>query len=98
MLGYVAWRDRVDSRAEALLAEAVIVTEARVGAPPAPGTPAAGLSFPTERERSEAALTKFKVAADAYPVTDAGSSRATAKRRSSSRSATQGRPRPRISR
>jgi TolA-binding protein len=30
------------------------------------------LYFPTERERSQAALTKFKVAADAYPTTEAG--------------------------
>ena len=29
-------------------------------------------TFPTERERSQAALTKFKIAADAYPSTDAG--------------------------
>ena len=48
------------------------VQDARVGPPPAPGTPAAGLYFPTERERSQAALTKFKIAADAYPSTDAG--------------------------
>ena len=31
-----------------------------------------GLYFPTERERAQAALTKFKIAADAYPSTDAG--------------------------
>ena len=30
------------------------------------------LSFPTERERAQAVLTKFKIAADAYPSTDAG--------------------------
>jgi TolA-binding protein len=48
------------------------VAEARIGPPPAPGTPAGGLYFPTERERSQAALTKFKAAADAYPSTDAG--------------------------
>ena len=46
--------------------------DARVGPPPAPGQPAGGLYFPTERERAQAALTKFKVAADAYPSTDAG--------------------------
>jgi outer membrane protein assembly factor BamD (BamD/ComL family) len=48
------------------------VQDARVGPPPAPGTPSAGLYFPTERERAQAALTKFKIAADAYPSTDAG--------------------------
>jgi len=45
---------------------------ARIGPPPAPGAPAGGLYFPTERERAQAALTKFKIAADAYPSTDAG--------------------------
>jgi tetratricopeptide (TPR) repeat protein len=72
LLGYVAWRDRIDSRAEAMLADAVNVSETRVGAPVAPGTPGAGPSFPTERARAEAALAKFKAAADAYPDTEAG--------------------------
>src|SRR5688572_29743019 len=72
VLGYVAWRERVDSRAEAMLGEAMVVAETRVGAPIAPGTPGAGPSFPTERARAEAALVKFKAAADAYPDTDAG--------------------------
>jgi tetratricopeptide (TPR) repeat protein len=72
LLGYVAWRDRIDSRADAMLAEAVNVSETRVGAPVAPGTPGAGPSFATERARAEAALAKFKAAAAAYPDTDAG--------------------------
>jgi TolA-binding protein len=72
VLGYIAWRDRTNSRSEAMLAAAIATTEVRVGAPVAPGTPGAGLSFPTERARSEAALAKFKAAADAYPDTDAG--------------------------
>jgi tetratricopeptide (TPR) repeat protein len=72
LLGYVAWGDRVESRAEAMLAEAVSVSETRVGAPIAPGTPGAGPSFPTERARAEAALLKFKAAADAYPESEAG--------------------------
>jgi len=74
-IGYFIWRDRVQTRAHALLADAVAVQTARVGPPPATGTPTAnagGLSFPTERERAQAMLTKFKVAADAYPSTDAG--------------------------
>ena len=71
-LGYYGWRDRVQGKAHGLLAEAMAVQDARVGPPPAPGTPSAGLYFPTERERSQAALTKFKIAADAYPSTDAG--------------------------
>src|SRR5439155_24520600 len=71
-VGYFAWRERVQSKAHGLLAQAMTVQDARVGPPPAPGTPAAGLYFPTERERAQAALTKLKIAADAYPSTDAG--------------------------
>ena len=71
-LGYFGWRQRVQTKAHGLLAEAMAVQDARIGPPPAPGTPSAGLYFPTERERSQAALTKFKIAADAYPSTDAG--------------------------
>jgi len=74
-IGFFAWRERVQTRAHSLLADALVVETARVGPPPAAGTPAAnagGLSFPTERERAHAALTKFKAAADAYPSTDAG--------------------------
>jgi len=70
--GYLLWRERVSAKAHDLLAQAVAVHDARVGPPPAPGQPAGGLYFPTERERAQAALTKFKVAADAYPSTDAG--------------------------
>jgi TolA-binding protein len=71
-LGFFAWRERVQSKATRLLAEAMAVQDARVGPPPAPGSPSAGLYFPTERERAQAALTKFKIAADAYPSTEAG--------------------------
>jgi tetratricopeptide (TPR) repeat protein len=71
-IGYFGWREHVQTKAHALLAQAMAVQDARVGPPPAPGTPAGGLYFPTERERSQAALTKFKIAADAYPSTDAG--------------------------
>lgn len=71
-LGYVAWRGSVQSRANVLLAEALAIEGARVGPPPAPGSPSTGLSFITEREKYQAALTKFKVAADQYPSTDAG--------------------------
>jgi TolA-binding protein len=71
-ISYFGWRQHVQAKAHGLLAEAMAVQDARVGPPPAPGTPAGGLYFPTERERSQAALTKFKIAADAYPSTDAG--------------------------
>jgi TolA-binding protein len=71
-IGWFGWREHVQTKAHGLLAQAMATEDARVGPPPAPGTPAAGLYFPTERERAQAALTKFKVAADAYPSTDAG--------------------------
>ena len=71
-VGYFAWREHVQTKAHGLLAQAMAVQDARVGPPPAPGTAGGGLYFPTDRERSQAALTKFKIAADAYPSTDAG--------------------------
>jgi TolA-binding protein len=71
-IGFFGWREHVQGKAHALLAQAMAVQDARVGPPPAPGTPVGGLYFPTERERGQSALTKFKVAADAYPSTDAG--------------------------
>ncbi|HTK29342.1 MAG TPA: tetratricopeptide repeat protein [Vicinamibacterales bacterium] len=71
-IGYFGWRDHTESRADGMLAEALAVQDARVGAPAAPGTPNAGLSFPTEQARAQAALAKFKAAADAYPSSDAG--------------------------
>jgi tetratricopeptide (TPR) repeat protein len=70
--GFFVWRDRVAARADTLLAEAQQVELARVGPPGAPGSPSSGLSFPTEREKNEAALAKFKAVADEYPSTDAG--------------------------
>ena len=72
VIGYFTWQSRVEGRAGALLADAIVTSEARVGPPPVPGTPAAGLSFPTEREKHEAALAGFKTVADQYPGTDAG--------------------------
>src|SRR5258707_1099880 len=71
-VGYFAWREHGQTKAHALLAEALTVQEARIGPPPAPGTSSNSLYFPTERERAQAALTKFKIAADAYPTSDAG--------------------------
>jgi len=68
---YWAYRQHVQDSSHALLAEAMIVQDARVGPPP-PGTTASGQSFATEQERTQAAIAKFKAAADAYPSTDAG--------------------------
>ncbi len=56
-----------------MLASALAIEEARVGPPAAFGTAApTGLSFVTEREKQQAALTKYKEVADAYPSSDAG--------------------------
>ena len=44
-----------------------------VAAAPVPGSPApGGLSFPTARAKYQAALTKFKIAADEYPTSESG--------------------------
>jgi TolA-binding protein len=67
--GYAIWRGRVESRAHALLAEALAVREARINAL---GSPTAAGGYPTERARLQAAVAKFKAAADAYPSTDSG--------------------------
>jgi predicted negative regulator of RcsB-dependent stress response len=71
-VGYTAWRGRVQGRAGTLLAEAMAVQDTRVGAPEAPGSPSAGPSYPTEKEKNQAALTKLKIVADQYPSTEAG--------------------------
>jgi tetratricopeptide (TPR) repeat protein len=81
VLGFMVWRSSTDNTARRLLAEAMVIEEARVmpPGPPAgttndpnaiggqlPGT------YPTEKAKLEAALPKFKAAADAYPTHDAG--------------------------
>jgi len=71
-LSYWVWHQRTLDKAHALLAAAMVVQDARVG-PPAEATGGSGgVSFPTERERAQAAIGKYRVAADAYPSTDAG--------------------------
>ena len=70
--GYWVWHQRTQDKAHALLAVAMMVQDARVG-PPAEATGGSGgMTFPTERNRAEAAIAKYKAAADAYPSTDAG--------------------------
>ncbi|HUR35792.1 MAG TPA: tetratricopeptide repeat protein [Vicinamibacterales bacterium] len=70
--GYVSWRNRAESRAASQLAAALAVEEARVGPPAAFGQAPSGLSFVSQREKSQAALTKYKEVADAFPGSDAG--------------------------
>jgi tetratricopeptide (TPR) repeat protein len=71
--GYWGLRQRTQDKAHAMLADAMVVQDARVG-PPAEATGGApgALTFPTERERAQAAVNKYRIAADAYPSTDAG--------------------------
>jgi tetratricopeptide (TPR) repeat protein len=79
--GFSAWRNGTDNNARVMLAEAMVIEEARV-MPPAPpsgttndpnaiGGQAPG-TYPTEKAKLEAALPKFQAAADAYPATDSG--------------------------
>src|SRR5438105_10938482 len=69
---YWSFHQRTLDKAHALLADAMIVQDSRVG-PPAEATGGAGgKSYPTEKDRAQAAVAKYKVAADSYPTTDAG--------------------------
>ncbi len=74
-LGYFGWREHVQSKSHELLADAMAVQDARIQPPGgtmnAPAVPGV-TTFPTEQARAEAALGKFKTAADAYPSTDSG--------------------------
>lgn len=83
--GYYVWRERAHARGRDLLADALTTAEARIvpPTPPAPDpasgspTPATAVpaptgTYPSERARLEAALSKFLLAANAYPSTPAG--------------------------
>ena len=75
--GYSWWRQTRESRANEVLAAAIAVYDAPVVplAAPAPGSPAplpqAG-TFATEREKLQAALPKFREAADRFPNSGPG--------------------------
>jgi TolA-binding protein len=71
-IGYAVWSSRTQGRAGTLLAEAMAVQDARVGAPEGPGSRASGPTFPNEREKNEAMLAKFKAVAEQFPDTDEG--------------------------
>jgi TolA-binding protein len=74
-VGYWAWHTRTETRAGAMLVDALTVMQSPVEAPKpdaggkivqAPG------SYPTIAARAEAGLAKFNVVANAYPSTQAG--------------------------
>ena len=80
--GIVMWRQQDNVRAQRLLADAMVVFNTRVisatvtsgtpGEVPAAATIGATGSYATEFAKLTAALPRLKVAADAYPETDAG--------------------------
>lgn len=79
--GYTAWSRSTDNKARTLLAEAMVIEEARVMPPgPPAGTSTdptlvpgqAPGTYPTQQAKLDAALPKFLAAADAYPSTDSG--------------------------
>ncbi len=79
--GYTAWNRSISARARTLLAEAMVIEEARVMPPGPPAgtttdptlTPGqAPGTYPTERAKFEAALPKFLATTDGYPNTEAG--------------------------
>jgi len=81
LLGVIAYRNNTDNTARVMLAEAMVIEEARVmPAGPPPGTTndpnAVGGqppgTYPTEQAKLEATLPKFQAAADAYPSSEAG--------------------------
>lgn len=72
-IGYYAWNTRTENRAHALLADALVLEDAQVGPPPAPGSPnSGGRTFVSAKAKAQEQLTKFKSVADAYPSTDSG--------------------------
>ena len=81
LFAFNAWRNGSDNKARVMLAEAMVIEEARV-MPPAPPTGTTNNpnaiggqmpgTYPTEKAKLEAALPKFQAAADAYPASDSG--------------------------
>jgi predicted negative regulator of RcsB-dependent stress response len=80
-LGYRAWQDRVEGQAAIILAQGMVIADAQV-APPLPpagttndptnvGGQAPG-TYATQQAKQEAALEKFRTAADTYPNTQSG--------------------------
>ena len=70
-VGYWAWTTRSENRAQALLADAIVIMQAPVEAPK-PGAKPGTTSYATVQARAEAALAKFGEVYNSYPSTDAG--------------------------
>ena len=69
--GYWAWKTRTENRAQAMLADAILVVQSPVADDKPGSKPAAG-TFASVQARSEAALAKFTETYNAYPSSDAG--------------------------
>jgi len=78
---YSMWSRSSDTKARTMLAEAMVIEEARVMPPGPPAgtstdptlTPGqAPGTYPTQQAKLEAALPKFMAAAEAYPATETG--------------------------
>jgi TolA-binding protein len=72
VVGFLVWRSMAGGGGDALLAETIPIEQARIGPPPLPGSPSAGLTYPTERDKQLALVAKFKTVADQYPGSQAG--------------------------
>ena len=72
VLGTLVWRERQQSQAQSMLADAMIAADAQVGPAPAPGSRGVGLRFDTVEARADAALPKFQAAADRFPGSESG--------------------------
>ena len=78
LAGYTVWSRNADNAVSALLADAMVVYEAPVQPPAAPGevgSTTAGQApgtYPTDRAKLEAALPKFMAAAEASPSSAPG--------------------------
>ena len=70
-IGYWAWTERSQNRAQTLLGDAIVVMQAPVEEPK-PGAKPGVTGYPTVQARADAALAKFAEVYNAYPSTDAG--------------------------
>jgi len=70
-IGYWAWTERSENRAQTLLGDAIVVMQAPVEEAK-PGAKPGVTGYPTVQARAEAALAKFAEVYNAYPSTDAG--------------------------
>jgi TolA-binding protein len=71
-LGYMLWKNGVETRAHTMLAAAMSVEDTPVGPVDPNAAQKGGARFATAQEKEQATIDKYKAAADQYPSTDAG--------------------------